>query len=90
MNNGGPAFPQHGWTSDPTVLERMKDQSGMTLRDYFAGQALAGLCANPSIHAPNGNSGWSLVNCTTDDLVGYAFHLADDALAARAKDGGAK
>lgn len=24
-------------------------QKGMTLRDYFAGQALAGLCANPNI-----------------------------------------
>lgn len=44
-NYGGPAFPQHGWTSNPEVLERMKGQSGMTLRDWFAGQALAGLMA---------------------------------------------
>jgi len=36
-NDGGPAFPQHGWTSNPEVLERMKDQGGMTLRDWFAG-----------------------------------------------------
>lgn len=41
-DNGGSAFPQHGWTNDPYVLERMKSQGGMSLRDYFAGQALAG------------------------------------------------
>ena len=33
---GGPAFPS---------LETYRPTSGMTLRDYFAGQALAGLCA---------------------------------------------
>ena len=45
INNGGPAFPiadvpypngnvQHGW-------------NGMSLRDWFAGQALAGILAHP-------------------------------------------
>ena len=52
-NDGGPAFPQHGWTTNPEVLERMKNQVGMTLRDWFAGQALNGYisagydCGNP-------------------------------------------
>ena len=41
IDNGGPAFPQHGWSSNPEVIERMKHQGGMTLRDWFAGQALA-------------------------------------------------
>jgi len=45
-NDGGAAFPQHGWTNNPEVLERMKNQGGMTLRDYFAGQALAGMLIN--------------------------------------------
>ena len=41
INDGGPAFPwQDGFGR----------VSGMTLRDWFAGQALAGLCANPSIN----------------------------------------
>jgi len=35
INNGGPAFPRHGYA----------DQAGMTLRQYYAGQALAGLVA---------------------------------------------
>ena len=40
VNTGGPAFPQHGWSKDPEVLRRMKDQGGMTLLDWMAGQAL--------------------------------------------------
>ena len=36
-NDGGPAFPQ-GHMDGPHI-----DPSGMSLRDYFAGQALAGL-----------------------------------------------
>ena len=43
MNNP-PAFPQHGWTNDPEILARMENGlMGMDLRDYFAGQALAGM-----------------------------------------------
>ena len=33
INNGGPAFPRHAYDG----------HDGMTLRDWFAGQALAGL-----------------------------------------------
>lgn len=43
IDNGGPAFPHH------VVRESMGhsyDERGMTLRDWFAGQALAGICAN--------------------------------------------
>lgn len=42
MNNM-PAFPQHGWTSDPETLRRMEERSGMSLRDYFAAKAMQGL-----------------------------------------------
>lgn len=42
-NTGGPAFPRHGWSKDPEVLRRMKDQGGMTLLDWYAGQALAAM-----------------------------------------------
>ena len=41
INDGGPAFPctdAKGFVSD-----------GMSLRDYFAGQALAGMLANPEL-----------------------------------------
>lgn len=47
-----------------------------------ASRILAGFCANPSVFAANGVSGWSLVNCTDGDLIGYALHLADGLIGA--------
>jgi hypothetical protein len=39
-NNGGPAFPNLGYNKEANY-------NGMSLRDYFAGQALAGMLSNP-------------------------------------------
>jgi len=77
-NDGGAAFPQHGWTNNPEVLERMKNQGGMTLRDYFAGQALAGILASANF----GN--------VKDWIVGKAYETADAMLAARERKEDAK
>jgi hypothetical protein len=73
-NDGGPAFP---------TLERLSSRAaadyeavvegGMTLRDYFAGQALAGYCANG--------------NMTRDLLVRCAYATADAMIAARGTNG---
>ena len=67
-NNGGPAFPStdaKGFVSD-----------GMSLRDYFAGQALAGMiaCAN------TGGGGKYFAE--------YAYKYADAMLAERKKQKG--
>ena len=49
IDDGGPAFsgglfePQHGGSND-----REPWNAGMSLRQYYAGQALAGICANPA------------------------------------------
>ena len=40
-NDGGPAFPQN----DATV-NRINNLDGMSLRDYFAGQAMIGILAS--------------------------------------------
>ena len=65
IDDGGPAFPE----SHP---EHPAPSSGMTLRDYFAGQALAGFGANPP--------SW-----TTDHaiLADACYKAADAMLAAR-------
>ena len=44
------AFPQVEMRDHYGMLVPYR-QTGMTLRDYFAGQALAGFCADPSITA---------------------------------------
>lgn len=75
INDGGPAFPVEGFPGDahfPTVVPK----PGMTLRDYFAGQALAGLIACANVNKP-----------TRNDYAEAAYNYADAMLAAR--DGGA-
>lgn len=47
INDGGPAFPHatEGEYSDPQTCTHWHPYLGMSLRDWFAGQALAGWCA---------------------------------------------
>jgi hypothetical protein len=46
INDGGPAFPCESY-GHRNGKETTVPAQGMTLRDYFAGQALAGFCAAP-------------------------------------------
>lgn len=70
--NGGPAFahgnPEHG--GDP----------GMSLRDWFAGQALAGIIANSN--TPDQMIGLGFTG-SKELLANYAYAAADAMLAAR-------
>ena len=43
-DDGGPAFPQ----TEPLI----KDWQGMTLLDYFAGQAMQGMLSNRDMSGP--------------------------------------
>ena len=71
IKEGGTAFPCHG-------INGQVFQYGMTLRDWFAGQALAGLCGNAD-HidaletAPEACNG----------MAEHCFKLADAMIAAR-------
>lgn len=58
VNTGGPAFP-----TDPRFPLELY---GMTLRDWFAGQVLAGFAANPN------NKNW-----TPEEIAADAFAYAD-------------
>ncbi len=68
---GGPAFPSEQRYSSETV-----HVLGMTLRDWFAGQALVGLLAS-GVAAERGQS--------SEDVAGAAYANADAMLAERAK-----
>ena len=50
INDGGPAFPhaQRLWDND-TQSWAVHSVGGMTLRDYFAGQALAGVLSSGDV-----------------------------------------
>lgn len=59
--------------------------SGMTLRDWFAGQALAGLIRNrDALHVLNGAPDFPV----KANVAEAAYSIADAMLAARAKDAG--
>ena len=73
-NEGGQAFPTH------PILYGSADQhlaQGMSLRDWFAGQALAGIAANCDA---SGINGWSGIY---SDAAATAYAFADAMLEAR-------
>lgn len=68
-----PAFPlADHYSHDGIPLS--EGSQGMTLRDWFAGQALQGLCAQSQIHAMSHRS---------EDTASKAYRLADAMLAQR-------
>ena len=71
-NNGGPAFPASYYTDDGEFAKR----DGMTLREYFAGQAISQIiatCANDTTHGMT----------KADYFAGRAYEIADAMLKAR-------
>jgi hypothetical protein len=68
INDGGPAFPSDNF-GQPS-------QIGMSLRAYFAGQALAGLCVPGLKDGPI--TAWEF-----DKIAPVAWKAADAMLAAR-------
>lgn len=69
INDGGPAFPMQDW--DECIHSR-RSETGMTLRDWFAGMALQGTVANPV----SGGEKWTT-------LAEAAYTAADAMLSAR-------
>ena len=81
INDGGPAFPGQQDTC-PDGKWNQTWEPGMSRRDWFAGQALAGLCA---AHAHPQSSGYpnepDQVACISRD----SYKLAEGMLAEREK-----
>lgn len=79
INDGGPAYPLH-----PGVLPDWQGQVGMSLRDYFAGQALIGILAGGFADTvPHDDVNGGL------DAAFFAYQYADAMIAARTKGGDA-
>ncbi len=75
---GGPAFPvPPDICIDPVHGHMSGARQGQTLRDYYKAKIMQGFCSNPAIFAPNAMCGWSLVNCTDEQLITYAGILAN-------------
>ncbi len=64
INDGGPAFPREDYqTADAG------GQEGMTLRDYFAGQALMGLIASTRYTSPTHKTYAECAFCHADAML---------------------
>ena len=86
-NNGGMAFPvPEYWDEGKRTYIEYPWDKGMTMRDWFAGQALKGLMSNPGgpIQA-NGVNGWGYVNCTPEQVAEICATQADAMLTERNK-----
>lgn len=85
--DGGPAFPRPLSNGSVVIANEERNlevapQCGMTLRDYFAGQALMGFLANPITECED-KAGKNLTHA--EILIAVCFHLADLMLAEREK-----
>jgi hypothetical protein len=79
MKSGGPAFPQSiGMPNGGTAVAY-----GMSLRDWFAGQALAGICANADISAAAARDKIKTA-AIREAYAESAYATADEMLRARA------
>ena len=76
INDGGPAFPTQHMANASTV-------NGMTLRDWFAGQALAGMLVN-GFMPTQAFQNFSDSQGVPYDYTKGAYDIADAMLAARA------
>lgn len=77
-DDGGPAFPRRKFTPYPHGGGQWTLEDGMTLRDWFAGQALVGMGQWSPTH-PN----------DYESKARWSYAQADAMLAARAKEPGA-
>lgn len=75
VDNGGPAFPHPGGASDYTV---QVSHMGMSLRDWFAGQAMVGWCRAVGLDGAEFDK-------LAPETVQRAYKIADAMLAERSK-----
>jgi hypothetical protein len=78
INDGGSAFPVPGSDS------RFTNTIGMSLRDWFAGQALAGLSNGGEwIYGYDDDGPYVLDENTSTSIGDFAYRMADAMIAAR-------
>lgn len=80
INDGGPAFPMAGSTREwDDVKKQWKPQDGMTLRDWFAGQALGHVAVYSLSNEWSSRGGPEWRN----EAAREAYRFADAMIAAR-------
>jgi hypothetical protein len=77
--DGGPAFPFNPWKLCKDGKWRKSEKfNGMTLRDWFAGQALCGMLSARDEHGRD-----CLSHTTPEETAKWAYERADEMLKAK-------
>ena len=76
MSDGGPAFPEIKQIKDQHGRPKLTNCGGMSLRDWFAGMVMQGLCSD--LGSPHPDDDWNV-------LALLAGEIADAMLAEREK-----
>ena len=79
IEDGGPAYPEVGTGADGDVSNR----GGMSLRDYFAGQALAGCLADSEMVNDCFYKAKAVGATLEAGISSWSYRLADAMIAAR-------
>lgn len=80
QNDGGPAFPFAATTDSNVPMQT----NGMSLRDWYRGEIIKGLLANPGGPIRKHPScGWGFCNVTAEQVVAFVDEISDLMLAAR-------
>lgn len=84
-DDGGLAFPQKEKVRDPAAYPSPEyfevTHTGMSLRDWFAGNALSGIVAGLCANGERGDRAYNLIGF--NDAAKDAYTLADAMIAAR-------
>ena len=87
INDGGPAFPLPTIDLQTHEIKYPKHVQGMSLRDWFAGQAMAGNCAADPNEDPKSGDLRSWSSAAYASMAEHCYALADAMLAAREQKG---
>jgi len=85
-DDGGPAFPHLNPNYDGN-WDKFPQRGGMTLRDWFAGQALMGICAGLCSDHQTDKTPRAFNRLAFKDAAKDAYVIADVMIATRSDDG---
>ena len=81
IDDGGPAFPCDVQVEDNSG-SHYEERSGLSIRDWFAGQALPQIHVSLRIAVDNG----TVRNCDFEELVAASAYIIADAMLAARKE----
>lgn len=82
IEDGGPAFARSAAWGSPSNVSPSQD--GMSIRDWYRGEVIKGLLANPGGPIQqNPTCGWGFCNVTAEQVVAFVEEIVDVMISSR-------